>query len=159
MSPSIRCSQRAEALRRDGQTVMFVVAYAFFYFLSAFALIVLVLNRARGEVASLEDFNRRLVDGLGEGLELVDDAFIIRHANSWMVHQFGPVVGRHCYEVLSAVGRQCPGCPIASRCSMDAPVHLEIDGPQGRRLLLTCRSRRDRIWRIFSSSTMSRQRA
>ncbi|HEY7493387.1 MAG TPA: histidine kinase dimerization/phospho-acceptor domain-containing protein, partial [Candidatus Tectomicrobia bacterium] len=114
------------------------VAYACFYFLSAFAIIWLVLNRARGEVAALEDFNRRLVDGLGEGLELVDGAFIIRHANSWMVHQFGPVVGRHCYEVLTADGRQCPGCPIASRYTMDAPVHLEIDGSHGRRLLLTC---------------------
>src|SRR5688572_21053919 len=37
-----------------------------FYFLSALAIVWLVLNRARGEVAALEDFNRRLVDGLGE---------------------------------------------------------------------------------------------
>ena len=109
-----------------------------FYFLSALAIVWLVLNRARGEVAALEDFNRRLVDGLGEGLELVDGELIIRHANSWMVHQFGPVVGRHCYEVLTVDGRQCPGCPIASRYTMDAPVRLEIDGAHGRRLLLTC---------------------
>jgi signal transduction histidine kinase len=114
------------------------MAYACFYFLSSFAIIWLVLNRARGEVAALEDFNRRLVDGLGEGLELVDGDLIIRHANSWMVHQFGPVVGRRCYEVLAADGRQCPGCPIASRYTMDAPVRLEIDGSHGRRLVLTC---------------------
>ena len=109
-----------------------------FYFLSALAIVWLVLNRARGEVAALEDFNRRLVDGLGEGLELVDGELIIRHANSWMVHQFGPVVGRHCYEVLTVDGQQCPGYPIASRYTMDAPVRLEIDGAHGRRLLLTC---------------------
>ena len=77
-------------------------ALTLFYFLSVLAIIILVLDRARGEVATLKEFNERLVDGLGEGLELVDGEFTIRHANRWMSEQFGPVVGRRCYEVLTA---------------------------------------------------------
>jgi signal transduction histidine kinase len=109
-----------------------------FYFSSAFAIILLVLNRAKGEMASLEEFNKRLVDGLGEGLELVDGNFTIRHANRWMAQQFGTVTGRRCYEVLTVDGRQCAGCPLARRHEMDAPVHLHVDGPSDRRFLLTC---------------------
>jgi signal transduction histidine kinase len=109
-----------------------------FYFLSAFAIILLILNRAKDEVAALEEFNKRLVDGLGEGLELVDGTFTIRHANRWMAQQFGPVVGRRCYEVLTADGRQCPGCLLTRRHEMDAPVRLHVAGPHDRRFLLTC---------------------
>jgi two-component system, NtrC family, sensor histidine kinase HydH len=120
-----------------------------FYFLSAFAIIFLVLNRAKGEVASLEEFNERLVDGLGEGLELVDGDFTIRHANRWMVQQFGPVVGQRCYEVLTADRQQCAGCPLARRDEMDAPTRLEIAAPGDRRLLLTCSPVRQPDGQIF----------
>ena len=109
-----------------------------FYFLSVFAIIILVLERARGEVASLKEFNERLVDGLGEGLELVDGDFTIRHANRWMSEQFGPSVGRRCYEVLTANNPQRLGCPLQRRTAMDAPARLEIAGPDDRRFLLTC---------------------
>jgi two-component system, NtrC family, sensor histidine kinase HydH len=110
----------------------------FFYLLWGVALIILVLNRARGEVASLEELNQRLVDGLGGGLELIDADYTIRHANRWMVQQFGAVVGRRCYEVLSADGQPCPGCPLARRKEMTAAAHLQIAGPGERRFLLTC---------------------
>ena len=86
-------------------------ALTLFYFLSVLAIIILVLDRARGEVASLKEFNERLVDGLGEGLELVDGEFTIRHANRWMSEQFGPVVGRRCYEVLTADSGSVPAVP------------------------------------------------
>ncbi|HSF29656.1 MAG TPA: ATP-binding protein [Candidatus Tectomicrobia bacterium] len=124
-------------------------ALALFYFLSVFAIIILVLDRARGEVASLKEFNERLVDGLGEGLELVDGEFTIRHANRWMAEQFGPVVGRHCYEVLTADKRQCPGCPLARREVMDTPARLEITGPSDRRFLLTCSPVRQADGQVF----------
>jgi signal transduction histidine kinase len=120
-----------------------------FYFLSAFAIILLVLNRAKGEVAALEEFNKRLVDGLGEGLELIDGTFTIRHANRWMAQQFGPVVGRRCYEVLTADGRPCPGCVLARRHDMDAPVRLHVAAPQQRRFLLTCSPVRQPDGQIF----------
>src|SRR5262249_49688575 len=87
---------------------------------------------------SLKDFNERLVDGLGEGLVLVDGEFTLQHANQWMTQQFGSVIGRRCYEVLTANGQQCPGCPMASRDQMDAPVRLASVGPDERRLQLTC---------------------
>ncbi len=118
--------------------VILNTALTLFYFLSVFAIIILVLERARGEVASLKEFNERLVDGLGEGLELVDDDFTIRHANRWMSEQFGLVVGRRCYEVLTANNRQCTGCPLARRDAMDLPTRVEILGPDNRRFLLTC---------------------
>ncbi len=124
-------------------------ALALFYFLSVFAIIILVLERARGEVASLKEFNERLVDGLGEGLELVDGEFTIRHANRWMAEQFGPVVGRHCYEVLTADKRQCPGCPLARRDVMATPARLEITGPSDRRFLLTCSPVRQADGQVF----------
>jgi signal transduction histidine kinase len=129
--------------------VVLNTALPLFYFLSVFAIIILVLDRARGEVASLKEFNERLVDGLGEGLELVDGDFTVRHANRWMAQQFGPVVGRRCYEVLTADGRKCPGCPLARRAEMDAPAHLEVVAPGDRRFLLTCSPVRQPDGQIF----------
>ncbi|MGH7316391.1 MAG: hypothetical protein ACREJS_09045, partial [Candidatus Rokuibacteriota bacterium] len=88
------------------------LGFVLFYFLSTFAVIIMVLDRARSETAALKDFNERLVDGLGEGLQLVDGDFRIRHANRWMHEQFGQVVGRRCYEVLTADRARCPACPL-----------------------------------------------
>jgi hypothetical protein len=129
--------------------ILMTVMLTFFYVFSACAIIVLVLNRAKGEMAALEEFNERLVDGLGEGLELVGGDFSIRHANRWMVQQFGPVVGRRCYEVLTADGRECAGCPLARREEMDAPTRLEIAGPGDRHFLLTCSPVRQPDGQIF----------
>jgi two-component system, NtrC family, sensor histidine kinase HydH len=134
------------------ESIAFVIcstALALFYFLSVLAIIILVLDRARGEVASLKEFNERLVDGLGEGLELVDGEFNIRHANRWMSEQFGLVVGRRCYEVLTANRQQCPGCPLARRDRMGAPARLEITGPDARRFLLTCSPVRQADGQVF----------
>ena len=125
------------------------VTLSFFYVSSACAIILLVLNRAKSEVASLEEFNKRLVDGLGEGLELVDGEFTIRHANRWMAQQFGPVEGRRCYEVLTADGRPCLSCPLVHRAEMDAPARLEVTGPGERRFLLTCSPVRQADGQIF----------
>jgi two-component system sensor histidine kinase HydH len=124
-------------------------ALTLFYFLAVLAIIILVLDRARGEVATLKEFNERLVDGLGEGLELVDGEFTIQHANRWMSDQFGPVVGRRCYEVLTANQQQCDGCPLAVRDAMDAPARVEISGPDDRRFLLTCSPVRQPDGQIF----------
>jgi signal transduction histidine kinase len=133
-------------------SVTFVIcstALSLFYFLSVLAIIILVLDRARGEVASLKEFNERLVDGLGEGLELVDGDFTIRHANRWMSEQFGSVVGRRCYEVLTADSQPCPSCPLGSRDVMDASTRMEISGPDDRRFLLTCSPVRQADGQIF----------
>ena len=98
----------------------------------------MVLDRARSEMRSLKELNERLVDGLGEGLELVDGTFAIRHANRWMVEQFGPVAGRRCYEILAASARPCAGCPLEHRHAIKEPVRLEVDGVGGRRFALSC---------------------
>jgi two-component system sensor histidine kinase HydH len=108
------------------------------YFLTTFAVIIMVLDRARAEMRSLKEFNERLVDGLREGLELVGGDFMIRHTNRWMRDQFGPLRGRRCYEVLTGDGQQCPGCPMDRRDTMEGPVRLEIAGTSGRRFLLSC---------------------
>src|SRR5215470_1274613 len=42
------------------------LAFMFVYFLSTFAIIIMVLDRARSETAALKSFNEGLVDGLGE---------------------------------------------------------------------------------------------
>jgi signal transduction histidine kinase len=113
-------------------------AFIFFYFVSTFAIIIMVLDRARSEMRSLKEFNERLVDGLREGLELVDGDFTIRFANRWMLHQFGRLPGRRCYEVLTADGQPCPDCPLERRDTLEGPVRLEIAGVGGRRFLLSC---------------------
>ena len=114
------------------------MVFMLFYFLSVFAIIIMVLDRARREMAALVEFNETLVDGLGEGVQLVDETYTVQHANRWLADQFGPVAGRRCYEVLTAAGDRCPGCPMADRERMAAPVRLDVAGPGGRRFLLTC---------------------
>ncbi len=68
--------------------------------LCLFAAALAYRDRARSEMCSLKELNERLVDDLGEGLQLVDVDFSIRHRNRWMLEQFGPITGRRCYEVL-----------------------------------------------------------
>jgi signal transduction histidine kinase len=124
----------------SGTAVYFAIhgGFVFLYFLSTFAVIIMVLDRARAEMRSLKEFNERLVDGLREGLELVGGDFTIRHANRWMRNQFGSLRGRRCYDVLTADGQPCPGCPMDRRDTMEGPVRLEIAGVSGRRFLLSC---------------------
>ena len=102
-----------------GSTTHFVVHATFvcLYFSATFAIIIMVLDRARSEVRSLKELNERLVDGLGEGLELVDGNFVIRHANRWMLEHFGPLAGRRCYEVLTADRRNPAGAVRSSRAT------------------------------------------
>ncbi|MGH7385530.1 MAG: two-component system sensor histidine kinase NtrB, partial [Candidatus Rokuibacteriota bacterium] len=125
------------------------LGFVLFYFLSTFAVIIMVLDRARSETAALKDFNERLVDGLGEGLQLVDGDFRIRHANRWMHEQFGQVVGRRCYEVLAADRERCPTCPLGRRHEMGDAERIEIAGAHGRRLALSCSPVRQPDGQIF----------
>ena len=124
-------------------------AFMVFYFLSTFAIIIMVLDRARSEMRSLKELNERLVDGLGEGLQLVDGDFAIRHANRWMLEQFGPVAGRRCYEVLTATRGRVPGCPLRA-----APRAIEAGAPRGRwrggrRFSLSCSPVRQPDGQVF----------
>jgi len=112
--------------------------FIFFYFLATFAIIIMVLERARSETRSLQEFNERLVNGLGNGLQLVDGDFRVRHANRWMQARYGAMAGRRCYEVLTADGRPCPGCPLARRTDIGEAERLEVAAPQGRRFALSC---------------------
>lgn len=114
--------------------------FVVFYFLATFAVIIMVLDRARSEMRSLKELNERLVDGLREGLELVGGDYTVRHANRWMLDQFGPLAGRRCHEVLTADGQPCPGCPMPRlhALEVEGPVRLEVDGAGGRRFLLSC---------------------
>jgi two-component system, NtrC family, sensor histidine kinase HydH len=125
------------------------MAFMFVYFLSTFAIIIMVLDRARSETAALKEFNERLVDGLGEGLQLVDGDFRIHHANRWMHGQFGEIVGRRCYEVINADGLRCPGCPLGRRHEMADVTRLEATGAGGRRFSLSCAPVRQPDGQIF----------
>ena len=120
-----------------------------FYFLSTFAVIIMVLERARSETRSLKEFNERLVDGLGEGLQLVDGDFRVRHANRWMHARFGTVVGRRCYELVNADGRPCPGCPLGRRAELGEAEHVEVTGPRERRFALSCAPVRQPDGQVF----------
>ncbi|MGH7390633.1 MAG: two-component system sensor histidine kinase NtrB [Candidatus Rokuibacteriota bacterium] len=125
----------------DPGTTMYMAVHGlfiFFYFLTTFAVIIMVLDRARSETRSLQEFNERLVDGLGDGLQLVDGDFRVRHANRGMQARFGPMTGRLCYEVITADGRPCPGCPLARRTDIGEAERLEVSAPHGRRLALSC---------------------
>ena len=125
------------------------LAFMFFYFLSTFAITIMVLDRARSETAALKAFNERLVDGLGEGLQLVDGDFRIRHANRWMHEQFGEISGRRCYEVIGADGAQCPSCPLERRHELSDATRLEVTGRGDRRFSLSCAPVRQPDGQIF----------
>jgi two-component system, NtrC family, sensor histidine kinase HydH len=125
------------------------LAFMFFYFLSTFAITIMVLDRARSETAALKAFNERLVDGLREGLQLVDGNFRIRHANRWMHEQFGEIAGRRCYEVIGADGVQCPSCPLDRRHEMADATRLEVTGHSDRRFSLSCAPVRQPDGQIF----------
>ena len=125
------------------------LAFMFFYFLSTFAITIMVLDRARSETAALKAFNERLVDGLREGLQLVDGDFRIRHANRWMQEQFGEIAGRRCYEVINADGVQCPSCPLERRHDMADATRLEVTGRGDRRFSLSCAPVRQPDGQIF----------
>src|SRR5262250_3058376 len=125
------------------------LAFMFVYFLSTFAIIIMVLDRARSETAALKSFNEGLVDGLGEGLQLVDGDFRIRHANRWMHEQFGEIAGRRCYEVISADGVQCSSCPLERRHELADATRLEVTGHGDRRFSLSCAPVRQPDGQIF----------
>ena len=125
------------------------LAFMFVYFLSTFAIIIMVLDRARSETAALKAFNERLVDGLREGLQLVDGDFRIRHANRWMHEQFGEISGRRCYEVINAGGVQCASCPLERRHEMVDATRLEVTGGGDRRFSLSCAPVRQPDGQIF----------
>ena len=129
--------------------LMMTLGFMLFYFLSTFAIIIMVLDRSRSETAALKEFNERLVDGLGEGLQLIDGDFRIRHANRWMHEQFGQIVGRRCYEMLAGDGRPCPGCPLGRRHEIDRAVRIEVGGPAGRRFSVGCSPVRQPDGEIF----------
>src|SRR5215471_15250948 len=114
------------------------LAFMFVYFLSTLAIIIMVLDRARSETAALKAFNERLVDGLGEGLQLVDGDLRVRHANRWMHEQFGEIAGRRCYEVIGVDGGPCPSCPLERRHEMVDATRLEVTGRGDRRFSLSC---------------------
>src|SRR5262245_3778869 len=130
------------------QHVMMAAAFMVFYFLCTFAIIIAVLDRARSETATLKEFNERLVDGLGEGLQLVDGDFRIRHANRWMHAQLGPISERRCYEVVGG-GRPCPGCPLERRESMGDAERIDVTGADGRRFSLSCAPVRQPDGQVF----------
>jgi two-component system sensor histidine kinase HydH len=125
------------------------LAFMFFYFLATLNIIIMVLDRARTETAALKEFSERLVDGLGEGLQLVDGDFRVRHANRWMHEQFGPVLDGRCYELLTADGRQCPACPLDRRDRLDGAERIEVAGVHGRRFSLSCSPVRQADGQIF----------
>src|SRR5262250_365845 len=132
----------------SGYLTMYL-AFMFMYFLSTFAIIIMVLDRARSETAALKSFNEGLVDGLGEGLQLVDGDFRIRHANRWMQEQFGEIAGRRCYEVISADGVQCSSCPLERRHELADATRLEVTGHGDRRFSLSCSPVRQPNGQIF----------
>jgi two-component system sensor histidine kinase HydH len=132
-----------------GPHVMMHAAFMVFYFLCTFAIIIVVLDRARSETATLKEFNERLVDGLGEGLQLVDGNFRIRHANRWMHAQLGAISDRRCYEVVGAHTHPCPGCPLERRQEMGEAERIEVAGANGRRFSLSCAPVRQPDGQVF----------
>ena len=131
------------------QHVMMAATFMVFYFLCTFAIIITVLDRARSETATLKEFNERLVDGLGEGLQLVGGDFTVRHANRWMHEQLGAVSGRRCYEAINASSHPCPGCPLERRREMGAAERLDVAGANGRRYSLSCAPVRQPDGQVF----------
>jgi signal transduction histidine kinase len=129
--------------------VMMHAAFMVFYFLCTFAIIIVVLDRARSETATLKEFNERLVDGLGEGLQLVDGDFRIRHANRWMHAQLGAISDRRCHEVVAAHPHPCPGCPLGRRQEMSEAERIEVAGANGRRFSLSCAPVRQPDGQVF----------
>ena len=87
--------------------------FMLFYFLSVFAIIIMVLDRARRETAALVEFNETLVDGLGEGVQLVERTTpSITRTAGWSTSsaRWPAVVATRCSRAtgISALGARWP---------------------------------------------------
>lgn len=133
----------------EAASVALNVTFVLIYSLVVFGIVIVVLDGARVEAAALKEFNERLIDGLGEGLQLVDDRFAVRHANRWVLEHLRRPEGSPCHQGLTADGQACPGCPLPRRASLAAPVRLAVTGPGGRRFELTCSPVRQPDGRVF----------
>lgn len=116
--------------------VMVLFAAGLMQGLQSLGLVILVLDRARQRVEFLRDFNATLINDMGRGLALVGPDLRVQHANRWLTERFGDVAGRRCVDTYLAAPTQCPSCPF--RESSLGPREFVVDGPDGRRLQLTC---------------------
>ena len=104
--------------------------------LQMIAVVLVVLEGARQRVEFLKDFNEKLIDGMGLGLALVGPDLTLRHTNRWLVERFGgELQSRRCLDTYLARPAQCEECPWRKPALESG--QLTVDGPGGRRLLIT----------------------
>src|SRR5262249_51274403 len=84
-----RVSARTGAQARTGCWPAMRMGFIVRCVLHRFAGISMVRGRARRDTGALKEIKEPLVDGPGEGLQLVDGDFRVRHTNRWMQRQFG----------------------------------------------------------------------
>jgi PAS domain S-box-containing protein len=109
-----------------------------------------VTGRARleEELRQSREFLSSVLDGIGEGVVVMDRDFRILTANNGYLNQVGSgrgqVVGRCCYEVSHRFDSPCAGnghdCPVQRVFETGAParaVHIHFDG-LGRELHVEC---------------------
>ncbi len=79
------------------------------------------------------DYLERIINGMYEGLLVIDRNFIIRDANDRFLNQYGSVkedvIGRNCYKITHGVNEPCSSsdhrCPVREVFDTGEPVRVE----------------------------------
>ena len=93
---------------------------------------------AQNEIAYLKEFNERIVENLGDGLEIIGGDFKIQFMNSHFYNSMKKdVIGKTCYEVHFGRNEPCQGCPVKSGIENLEVGTLECQSQSGEIYLVT----------------------
>jgi len=89
-------------------------------------------KRAEEELRKSRDYLDRILNGMHEGVMVIDRDFVIRDVNQRFLKQYASaredVIGRRCYEVTHGAPKPCPldtSCPLEEVLDTRGPVRLE----------------------------------
>ncbi len=93
---------------------------------------------SQNEIAYLKEFNEKIVENLGDGLEIIGGDFKIQYMNNHFYNSMKKdVIGKTCYEVHFGKDEPCQGCPVKNGIeNMDVGT-LECESQSGEKFLVT----------------------
>jgi PAS domain S-box-containing protein len=93
---------------------------------------------SQNEIAYLKEFNERIVENLGDGLELIGEDFKIQYMNNHFYNSVKKdVIGKTCYDVHFGRDEPCQGCPMKNGIGKMDVGTLECQSKSGEKFLVT----------------------